>query len=154
MKDNKKTSKTINKNQVSSIEQKAFCLGQVLNTKDEYIPQGKKGRKNKSPEGTKKESRTILVVDLNKKGNSGYAPLRGKAGADRTKVRDTYVKHFFETVDNEGEPVNPNNKKFQASNRKRFSLDEISQVRKVLFEKSKQKERNEKRYKDFHNNDK
>lgn len=147
--------KTASKNkQVKSATQKAFRLGQILNTKDEYLPQGKKPRIKKAISEGKKEKRTVLVVDTNKAGDSGYTPLRGKPGADRTKFRDTYVKHYFETTDNEGKPVNPNNKKFKASNLKNFSRSAVLQVRKILFDESKQKDRNERKYKSFHKRDK
>ena len=101
-----------------------------------------------------KDDRNVVVVDVNGAGNSGYSPLRGKPGADRTKIRDTYVKHYYEIADRNGNPVNPNNPNFSHSGRKSFSPDEVRAVRKELFETSKQKERNVAKYKDFHKDDK
>lgn len=128
--------------------------GRTLTTQDNYLGKQKTN-------STK--TRGVVVVDTCGD-NLAVVPLSSRDGANRTELKGynktfdkrnnkkkvkTYYKHFLEIEDNEGHPIQVN-EKFR-ENHKNMDVPhrDVELIRKTLFKKSKTKQFNIKQYDKF-----
>lgn len=128
--------------------------GRTLTTQDNYLGKQKTN-------STK--TRGVVVVDTCGD-NLAVVPLSSRDGANRTELKGynktfdkrnkkkkvkTYYKHYLEIEDNEGHPIQVN-EKFR-ENHKNMDVPhrDVELIRKTLFKKSKTKQFNIKQYDKF-----
>ena len=114
--------------------------GRTLTTNDKYL--GKQKTQSK-------KTRPVVVVDNNKRNELAVVPLSTKKGKNRTRLKNyqqgqSYFKHFVEIEDNEGQPIKVNHKFRENHKNMDVSRRDVENIRHTIFEKSKQKERNQK----------
>lgn len=129
----------MNKNRLSKksiLKKEALLIGQTLETKDKYLPH------NKKTSIKLKDSRPVIIVDklTNKHGVEEYAVIPGST-SDNDKHSTRYQKHGIlryrhniEVRDDEGKPIQQNNKFVKTKNCTRIPEIEAQQIyNKVLY---------------------
>lgn len=124
--------------------------GRTLTTNDKYLGKQKTHSNKKRP---------VVVVDT-VEDNLAVVPLSSKNGANRTELKGyqnkktkqkTYYKHYLEIEDDEGKPIRVNDKFRENHKNMDVSQNKVMEIRKTIFNDSKQKQRNRKLYDRFTN---
>lgn len=124
--------------------------GRTLSTNDKYLGK-QKTDSNKT--------RPVVVVDTYKD-NLAVVPLSTTKGANRTELKGyknkktnqkTYYKHYLEIDDNEGKPVQVNEKFKENHKNMDVPYNKVIDIKNTIFNHSKQKQRNRKLYDRFKN---
>ena len=131
--------KSINQN-------KKVPWGRTLKTNDKYLSGSKTGSAKERP---------IVAVDSKENGEILAVPLSSTPGKNKTHLPNyqdgkSYFKHFIESKDNEGNPIVTNEKFKQNHTNMDVSVEDVKFIRQKLLNNVKQKQRNQKIYKDFH----
>lgn len=131
-------------------DKKHIPWGRTLTTNDMFLGKSKTGSKKKRP---------VVVVDTNQD-NLAVVPLSSRKGANRSELKGyqnpktkqkTYYKHYLEIEDNEGQPIRVNEKFRENHKNMDVSYKNVIGIRKTIFNKSKQKDRNVKLLNQFKN---
>lgn len=146
-----KTSTTKNKN-VS----KRYPNGRTLKTKDKYLPIVK-DKKSDNP----KDERWVAIIDSNRKDelavvrltkqnqpNTTHLPTYKKGNGQRS-----FFKHFVEIVDDAGDPIKVDGRKFQ-ENPREFDLnaEQLATVKSKVIDHCRQSSENKKKIADLKKN--
>ena len=130
-----------------SIKQnKKVPWGRTLKTNDKYLSGSKTGSTKERP---------IVAVDSKENGEILAVPLSSTPGKNKTHLSNyqdgkSYFKHFIESKDKEGNPIVTNEKFKQNHTNMDVSVEDVKFIRQKLLNNVKQKQRNQKIYKDFH----
>lgn len=121
--------------------------GRTLTTQDNYLGKQRTNSKKKRP---------VVVIDNNNKNELAVVPLSSREGANRTRLKDyqqgkSYFKHYVEIEDDEGKPIQVNNKFKENHKNMDMSRRQVEQIRQKVFNNSKQKDRNNKLINKFRN---
>lgn len=128
---------------------KRYPNGRTIKTQDKYLPTDKKGNSAKP-----KTKRRVVVVDSNRYDELAVVRLTTQNQPNTTELRTykkgngktTYFKHFVEIMDDEGNPIKIDGKKFIENPWTwDLSADEIEYVRRGLFEGKRQSDDNKKK---------
>lgn len=130
---------------------KRYPNGRTLKTQDKYLPIDKKG-KSDNP----KSNRRVAIVDSNRYDELAVVRLTTKKQANTTYLngyskgkgngRETYFKHFVETMDDEGKPIKVDGKKFiENSWSYDLSPEQIAYVQKGILSGKRQSQENKKK---------
>ena len=121
---------------------KRYPNGRTIKTQDKYLPTDKKGKSTKP-----KTKRRVVVVDSNRYDELAVVRLTTQNQPNTTELRTykkgngktTYFKHFVEIMDDEGNPIKIDGKKFIENPWAwDLSADEIEYVRRGVFEGKRQ----------------
>lgn len=124
--------------------------GRTLTTNDKYLA----GSKTNST-----KNRPLVVVDTNGK-NLAVVTLSATDGKNRTELKGyknpktgkkTYYKHFLEIQDNEGKPIQVNDKFRENHKNMDVSYKNVIKIRKTLFYSSKPMQQNREKLDKFKN---
>ena len=82
--------------------------GRTLTTRDKFLD-----RKAKQPE----KERPVVVIETNARNDLAVVQLSTRDGKDRTRLKNyqqgqSYFKHYVEVMDDEGNPIKVDGKKF------------------------------------------
>lgn len=128
---------------------KRYPNGRTIKTQDKYLPTDKKGKSTKQ-----KTKRRVVVVDSNRYDELAVVRLTTQNQPNTTELRTykkgngktTYFKHFVEIMDDEGNPIKIDGKKFIENPWAwDLSADEIEYVRRGVFEGKRQSDDNKKK---------
>lgn len=128
---------------------KRYPNGRTIKTQDKYLPTDKKGKSTKP-----KTKRRVVVVDSNRYDELAVVRLTTQNQPNTTELRTykkgngktTYFKHFVEIMDDEGNPIKIDGKKFIENPWAwDLSADEIEYVRRGVFEGKRQSDDNKKK---------
>lgn len=128
---------------------KRYPNGRTIKTQDKYLPTDKKGNSAKL-----KTKRRVVVVDSNRYDELAVVRLTTQNQPNTTELRTykkgngktTYFKHFVEIMDDEGNPIKIDGKKFIENPWAwDLSTDEIEYVRRGVFEGKRQSDDNKKK---------
>lgn len=120
--------------------------GRTFTTHDNFLGKTKTGSNKKRP---------IVAIDSNEYGEIVAVPLSSRKGANRTKLKNyqqgnSYYKHYVEIEDDEGKPIKANSK-FKANHKNMdVSRKDVDEIRKTVFTRSKQRQRNTNLNNKFH----
>ncbi len=128
---------------------KRYSNGRTIKTQDKYLPTDKKGKSTKP-----KTKRRVVVIDSNRYDELAVVRLTTQNQPNTTELRTykkgngktTYFKHFVEIMDDEGNPIKIDGKKFIENPWAwDLSADEIEYVRRGVFEGKRQSDDNKKK---------
>ena len=121
---------------------KRYPNGRTIKTQDKYLPTDKKGNSAKL-----KTKRRVVVVDSNRYDELAVVRLTTQNQPNTTELRTykkgngktTYFKHFVEIMDDEGNPIKIDGKKF-IENPWAWDLSnsEMNEVYNAVFKHSQQ----------------
>lgn len=146
----------MNKNRLSKksiLKKEALLIGQTLETKDKYLPH------NKKTSIKLKDSRPVIIVDklTNKHGVEEYAVIPGST-SDNDKHSTRYQKHGIvryrhniEVRDDEGKPIQQNNKFKRTSRCSNIPIKDATKMRETVLNHGKLSSENRKKYEEFKN---
>ena len=122
--------------------------GRTLTTNDKFLGKQKTGSS---------KTRPVVVVDT-KDNNLAVVPLSTTKGSNRTELKGyknpktnkkTYYKHYLEIEDNEGLPIQINEKFRENHKNMDVPLKNVDEIRSVIFTKARTKQRNSKLHNKF-----
>lgn len=115
--------------------------GRTLSTLDKFLD-----KKAKEPN----KKRPVVVIESNEHNHLAVVQLSGRAGKDRTRLKNyqqgqSYFKHYVEIEDNEGKPIRVNDKFKENHPNMDVSEHDVNLIRDKVLDHSKASSENQKK---------